>query len=191
MDTSDEMVNTKEKAVIRYETNVESEENEKFLILFPNAVVDPWAVVVHFLDTPLTDRTVMSPLRFDATALRALKYHLALLKSHPLNVFLCSISSGHSSWVCEHGSQMRADCKKGEGLKDEAIDDTEHFVRVGIKDDTYNHKFCIEYQEPCEEDTKEAAYILDAPKTSVETSVLIVNIKRNRSWVPSTVTICI
>jgi hypothetical protein len=41
--------------VVGYEPDVKSEKDEKFLILLPNTVVDPGAVVVHLLNAPVTE----------------------------------------------------------------------------------------------------------------------------------------
>jgi len=110
MDAVDEVVEAKKETVYGEKGNVESEKYKKLLVLLPYTVVDPGAVVVHLLDTPLTHRAVVSSLRLDAAALGALKYHLSLLKSHQLNILLGSIPPWHGPWVCQHGPQMGEDC---------------------------------------------------------------------------------
>ena len=67
---------------IRLATNdAYREEHKEFLIIFPHAVVNPGAMVVHFSDAPLADRAMMGPLWLDADALRAFEYHLPLSKA--------------------------------------------------------------------------------------------------------------
>jgi len=95
--------------MVGYEANVEGKENEKLLVLLPNTVVDPGTVVIHLADTPLTHRAMVGSLRLNTAAFRALEYHLTLLKPHLLDIFFGCIPSGHSSWVGEHCSEVRAD----------------------------------------------------------------------------------
>lgn len=53
-----------------------------FLIVFTDAIIHPWAMMVHFSNAPLTYRTVVSPLRLDTAAFCALEYNLTLTKTH-------------------------------------------------------------------------------------------------------------
>jgi len=110
MDAVDEVVHAKKETVYGEKRNVECKKYKKLLVLLPDTVVDPGAVVVHLLDTPLAHRAVVSSLWLDAAALGALEYHLSLLKSHQLDILLGSIPPWHGPWVCKHSPQMREDC---------------------------------------------------------------------------------
>ena len=73
MDAADEVVDAKKEAenentddgvrgwmrvsqpVPGYKPNVESKKHEKLLILFPDTIVDPRAVMIHLLDASLAD----------------------------------------------------------------------------------------------------------------------------------------
>ena len=52
VDAGDEVMDAEEETVPRDETDVENEEDEEFLVLLPNTIVHPGAVVVHLLDAP-------------------------------------------------------------------------------------------------------------------------------------------
>jgi len=179
MNTCYEVIDPEEQTVIGYETNVESEEDKEFLILLPHTVVDPGTVMIHLLDTPLANRTVMSSLRFDTAALRALEDDLSFFEPHPLYILLSSITPGYCSWICEHGSQVGADCEESQGLKYKPIYHAKNFVRMREQDHTENHKFGIEDQEPSEEYTKEATHVLYTPHIPTKAPVLIVYMQRH------------
>ena len=53
VDAADEVVDAEKEAVVRYQTDVQGEKDEKLLVLFSDAVVDPRTVVVHFSDAPV------------------------------------------------------------------------------------------------------------------------------------------
>lgn len=69
--------------------------NKELLIVFPNTVVDPGAVVIHLADAALAHRAVVGTLRLDAAALGALKDHLALPKAHALDILPCGVALGN------------------------------------------------------------------------------------------------
>jgi len=58
----------KEDSVERAIEHVEQEEDEMFLSVEANAVVDPGTVVVHAADASLADRTVVTVRRLDRVA---------------------------------------------------------------------------------------------------------------------------
>mmetsp|Transcript_7212 Transcript_7212/g.17540 ORF Transcript_7212/g.17540 Transcript_7212/m.17540 type:complete len:81 (-) Transcript_7212:850-1092(-) len=47
------------------QARVKYEEEEVFVITYPNTIVHPRTVMVHFYDTPSADRTMMSSLWFE------------------------------------------------------------------------------------------------------------------------------
>ena len=53
MDAGYEVVDGQDEGVERDDANVEGEEDEELLVLLPDAVVDPRAVVGHLLDAPV------------------------------------------------------------------------------------------------------------------------------------------
>jgi len=160
--------------VIGDKANVEGEKDEKFLVLLSNTIVHPRTMVVHLFDAPLAYRTVMCSLWLDATALRAFKDNLSLLKTHSLNVLLGGISFGYSSRICEHCAQVGADSKESKALEYQPVDHAEHFVGMGVQDHTKDNELCIKDEQPCEEDAEKAANIFDAPELSPHTPVLVV-----------------
>ena len=52
MDAGYEVIDSYEEAVVGYQANVESEQDEELLVSFSDTVVNPGAVVVHLLNTP-------------------------------------------------------------------------------------------------------------------------------------------
>jgi len=100
------VVDAEEEAVVGEGPDVEGEEDKELLVSLSHTVIDPGTVVVHLLNTPLTDGAVVCPVRFDAATLGTLEYDLPLLEAHPLYVLLGGVTSGHGSWVCEHCSDM-------------------------------------------------------------------------------------
>jgi len=160
--------------VIGDKTNVEGEKYEKFLVLLPNTIVHPGAVVVHLFDAPLAHRAVVCSLWLNTTALWAFEDNLPLLKPHSLNVLLGCISFGYSSRICEHCAQVRADSKESKALEYQPVDHAEHFVGVGVQDDTEDNELSIKDEKPCEEDTEKAADIADTPELSPHTPILII-----------------
>jgi len=160
--------------VIGDKTNVEGEKNEKFLVLLPNTIVHPGTMVVHLFDAPLAYRAVMCSLWLDAAALWAFEDNLSLFKPHSLNVLLGGISFGYSSGICEHCAQVRADSKESKALEYQPIDHAEHFVGVGVKDDTKDNELSIEDEQPCEEDTEKTADITNAPELASHAPILVI-----------------
>jgi len=55
VDAGDEVVDREKEGVEGDDADVEGEEDEELLVLLTHAVVDPGAVVVHLLDTSLTN----------------------------------------------------------------------------------------------------------------------------------------
>ncbi len=54
--------------VLVYTASTHCEQDKKFLVVFSNTVVDPWAVVVHPLYAMFTSTTMVSSVWLDATA---------------------------------------------------------------------------------------------------------------------------
>ena len=73
------------------------EKDEVFLIAFTNAIVDPWAMMVHFSDTSLAHGAVMGSFRFDTAAFWTFKNNLSFFKTHLLYVFFGSVPPWNSS----------------------------------------------------------------------------------------------
>lgn len=86
--------------------NVECKEYKELLIIFSHTVVNPWAVVIHFANAPLTDGAVVGALRLDAATLWTFEDHLTFPQPHALDVFSCGITLRNCSRVSEHGSSM-------------------------------------------------------------------------------------
>lgn len=72
-----------------------SEKHKVLLIVLPDTVIDPRAVVVHLADAALAHGAVMRALRLDAAAFGALEDHLALAEAHLLNGFLGGVALRH------------------------------------------------------------------------------------------------
>ena len=68
------------------------EKHKILLVIFPHTIIDPRAMMVHFPYAPLTDGAMMSPVRFYAAALRALKNYLTFSVTHPLDVLFGCIT---------------------------------------------------------------------------------------------------
>ena len=64
------------------------------MVVLPHAIVNPWTVVIHLPDAPLTDGAMVGTLGLDAAALGTLEDHLTLLETHPLDVLLGGVTAG-------------------------------------------------------------------------------------------------
>ena len=62
----------------RAKENVDEELQEELLIIESNAVINPWAMMVHPSDAAFTNRTVMAKWWFDRLALLAVFHHYIL-----------------------------------------------------------------------------------------------------------------
>lgn len=71
--------------------------NEVLLIVFSNAVIYPWTVMVHFTYTSLANGAVMGTFRFNTTTFGALKNHLTFTVTHLFNHFFGCIAPWNSS----------------------------------------------------------------------------------------------
>ena len=54
---------------------------------------------------PLTDRAMMSPVRFNTATLWTFEYHLALLETHPLNILFGSVAPEKSTVIISKTNQ--------------------------------------------------------------------------------------
>lgn len=79
-DTGEEMEAAQSKSVERDQSDVHCKEHKESLVFLSNAVIDPWAVVIHLPDTSLTNTAVVSALWFNAATLRTLVYDLSGLQ---------------------------------------------------------------------------------------------------------------
>lgn len=71
--------------------------NEVLLVVFSNAVIYPWTVMVHFTYTSLANGAVMGTFRFNTTTFGALKNHLTFTVTHLFNHFFGCIAPWNSS----------------------------------------------------------------------------------------------
>ena len=76
---------------------VENKEQKHFPIVEPDAVVDPWTVVVHVQNTFFTSRTVMTSFGFEIMAMQAILplICLVILMAHaPIEGYPSRFSKG-------------------------------------------------------------------------------------------------
>ncbi len=122
-DAIDKMVDAQEQRVHRDQGNVQGEQDEELLVVLPDAVVDPRAVVVHLPDATLADGAVVSPLGFDATALRALEQDLSLGVAHTLDHLAGRVALGDRAGVREHCSDVGRRGEERQRVENEKVDD--------------------------------------------------------------------
>ena len=136
------------------------------MVTLTNTIINPGTMMIHFSDTTLTYRTVMSSFRFDRTTFGTLKYHLTFFETHLLNVFFGSISSRHlhknqfnsnpctfflifgftySTRISKHCSDVRRKGKNTNSLKEYCVYYRVNCSKIWQEDDFEHNKFCINY----------------------------------------------
>ena len=76
---------------------VKGKEHKKLLIVFANAVVNPWTVVIHFFNTSLANTTMMGSQRLNTQAPRTPVNNLTGVFGLLFNVLRRCIAQWHRS----------------------------------------------------------------------------------------------
>lgn len=106
-DTGEEMETAETQCMQWNGGYVHSEEDKESLIVLAHTIVDPRTVVIHLPDASLTDTAVVCSLWFNAAAFWTLVDDLSWLQLQTLHVFFSGVTFGNSSWIWQHGSQVR------------------------------------------------------------------------------------
>lgn len=162
-DAGDELKPTENQSMNRRQSYVHGEKHEEPLILLPDAVVHPRAVMVHLSNASLANTAVVGTFRLDAATLGALVDHLAWLQLQALHVLLRGVAFGDSTRVSEHGSQVGGQREHRQAVEEDSVHHGVPEVFGRQQHDKGHHEVCIDDEKPRHDSTDHATAISDEP----------------------------
>lgn len=147
----------------RNQANVHCEKHKVLLVIFPDTIVYPRAMMIHLPYTAFTNTAVVSSIRLNAAALGTFVNHLAWLQLQALDVLLSGVALWHGSRVCAHGSEMRRQGEEGQAIEQGAVHQAVGEVLRWNQHEEQHDKLSKEDKKPGDDRTNDAAGISDEP----------------------------
>lgn len=159
----EEMKNHHDQGMQGDQANVHCEKHKVLLVIFPDTIVNPRAMMIHLAYTALTNTAVVSSIRLNTAALGTFVNHLAWLQLQALDVLLGGIALWHSSRVGAHGSEMRGQGEEGQAVEQGAVHQAVCEVFGWNQHDEQHNELSEEDEKPGDDRTHDTTGVFDEP----------------------------